>query len=183
MPAAAPVSLRRKLAAARAFGAPWTVVAKGTSNSGSMSAACDRLGVVMVATELAGGATVDRNALAIGRAGLMRLLHHFGVVSEPGTTDHFASTRFIVPLGALASVMVPCQGLLEPACEAGDTVEEGALAGRVWPFDEIDHKPRELRFTQSGIVCVRGVEAMVERGDFVAQVARETSEEELLGGP
>jgi predicted deacylase len=36
----------------------------------------------MVSTELAGGATIDRHALAIGRAGLMRLLHHFGVLPE-----------------------------------------------------------------------------------------------------
>jgi len=57
-----PELLRRKLDAARAFGAPWTVIAKGTSNSGSISASCDRLGVVMVATELAGApaSTVPR---------------------------------------------------------------------------------------------------------------------------
>src|SRR5262249_28846336 len=99
-----PELLRRKLAAARAFGAPWTMVAKRTSTSGSVSAACDRLGVTMVATELAGGGGIDREALGIGRAGLMRLLHHFGVLAEPGPRDHFADTRLIVPLGAAASV-------------------------------------------------------------------------------
>jgi predicted deacylase len=174
--------LRRKLTAAREFGAPWTVVAKGTSNSGSMSAACDRLGVVMVATELAGGAGIDQEALAIGRAGLMRLLHHFGVVAEPGPRDHFSDTRLILPLGAAASVMAPCNGLFEPAFEAGDIVEAGAPAGRIWPIDEIDQPARDLRFAQGGIVSVKRTGTHVQRGDFVAQIARETSEQELLGG-
>ncbi len=172
--------LRRKLAAARAFGAPWTIIARDTSNSGSMTAACDRLGVLMVATELGGGGTIDRDYLAIGRAGVMRLLHHFGALPETPPGDHFSSTRLIVPFGAMGSVMVPTSGLLEPACEPGDRVSAGDLAGRVWPIGEIDQPARELRFTQGGIVCVRRVRVPVERGDYVAQVASEISEAELV---
>jgi predicted deacylase len=173
--------LRRKIAAAREFGAPYTVIAKGTSDSRSMSAACDRLGVVMVATELAGGGTVDRRALAIGRAGLLRLLHHFGVLAEPGPCEHRAETRLIVPLGAASSVMVPCDGLFEPACDPGDSVAAGDLAGRVWPIGELDQPGRALSFAQAGVVSVRRVGALVRRGDYVARLARETSEAELLG--
>jgi predicted deacylase len=173
--------LRRKIAAAREFGAPYTVIAKGTSDSRSMSAACDRLGVVMVATELAGGGTVDRRALAIGRAGLLRLLHHFGVLAEPGPCEHRAETRLIVPLGAASSVMVPCDGLFEPACDPGDGVAAGDLAGRVWPIGELDQPGRALSFAQAGVVSVRRVGALVRRGDYVARLARETSEAELLG--
>lgn len=177
-----PDLLRRKFAAARAFGAPWTVVAKGVSNSGSISAACDRLGVVMVASELSGGGAIDRRAIAIGRAGLLRLLYHYGVLSEPGPRDQFAETRFIVPLGATGSVMAPCSGLLEPACDPGDTVAEGDLAGRIWPLDEIDQPARELRFGRPGIVYTRRTETPVRRGDYAAQIAEEVEEGELLAG-
>ena len=173
--------LRRKIAAAREFAAPYTVVAQGTSDHRSMSASCDRLGVVMVATELAGGGTVDRNALAIGRAGLFRLLHHFGVLADAGPRAHRAETRLILPLGAAGSVMVPCDGLFEPSCDPGDVVAAGDLAGRVWPIGELDQPGRELRFAAPGIVSVRRVGTPVKRGDYVARLARETSEAELLG--
>jgi len=112
----------------------------------------------------------------------MRLLDHFGVVSQPGPEDDFAATRLLLPLGAAASVMAPCSGLFEPFCDPGDIVDEGALAGRVWPIGELDQPVRELRFTQGGIVSVRRTGTLVERGDFVAQVAREISEAELLAG-
>jgi len=176
-----PELLRRKIAAARVFGAPWTVIAKGTSDSRSLSAACDRLGVVMVATELAGGGTIDRGALAIGRAGLLRLLHHYGVLAEPGPREHRVETRLILPLGAAGSVMVPCDGLFEPACDAGDSVAAGDLAGRVWPIGELDQPGRELHFAEPGIVSVRRVGTPVRRGDYVARLAREVSEAEMLG--
>jgi predicted deacylase len=171
----------RKIAAARAFGAPWTIVARDTSNSGSMTAACDRLGVVMVATELGGGGVIDRNCLAIGRAGVMRLLQHFGVLHGPPPAEHRSATRLLVPRGAAGSVMVTTSGLLEPACEPGDRVAAGDLAGRLWPIGELDQPARELRFAEAGIVCVRRVRVLAERGDYVAQVAREVDESELVG--
>jgi uncharacterized protein len=173
-----PEHLRRKLAAARAFGAPWTVVTKG--NSGSMTAACDRLGIVMVATELAGGGTIDREALAIGRAGLMRLLHHVGVLPEPASRRDYFETRLLRPLGAAAAVMVPREGLLEPACNPGDRVAAGDLAGRVWSIDQLSEPACELRFAHAGIVTVTRVSVPVARGDYVAQLAVEVGEAELL---
>ena len=173
--------VRRKIAAARAFGAPWTIVAKETSNTGSMTAACDRLGVLMVSTELGGGGTIDRHNLAIGRAGLRRLLHHLGVLAESGPREHFHDTRMIVPRGGTSgSVMVPAGGLLEPTCEPGDRVQAGDLAGRLWSIGELDQPARELRFAQPGVVCARRVHVLVERGDYTAQVAAEVSEAELL---
>ena len=59
-----PAFRRTKLAAAHAFGAPLTTVVAATSSGGSLSAACERHGVVMVATELGGGAGLDRESAA-----------------------------------------------------------------------------------------------------------------------
>jgi len=173
--------VRRKIAAARIFGAPWTIVAKETSNTGSMTAACDRLGVLMVSTELGGGGTIDRHNLAMAKAGLMRLLHHYGVLPTRAPQEHFSQTRLLVPRGGAGLVMVPTRGLLEPCCEPGDRVAAGDLAGRLWSLDELDQPARELRFAQDGIVCVRRVHVPATRGDHVAQVASEVSEAELIG--
>jgi predicted deacylase len=170
----------RKLAGARAFGAPYTVCATATSDSRSLSAACDRLGVPMVSTELAGGATIDRHALAIGRAGLMRLLHHFGVMPETPPKGDFHPTRLISSPGPASAVMAPSAGVFEPCQELGASVRAGELAGYVHPVGELDRPSIELRFAHDGIVMVRRMHALVERGDYVYRLAVDIDEASLL---
>ena len=72
---------RAKLAAAHAFGAPLTTVVAATSSGGSLSAACERHGVAMIATELGGGAGLDPEALRIGEEGTLALLRHAGIIA------------------------------------------------------------------------------------------------------
>jgi uncharacterized protein len=170
----------RKLAGARAFGAPYTVCATATSDSRSLSAACDRLGVPMVSTELAGGATIDRQALAIGRAGLMRLLHHFGALPEAPPSNDFHSTQLIASPGAAAAVMAPSAGLFEPCHELGARVTAGTLAGYLHPIGELDRPSIELRFAQDGLVMVRRMHPLVARGDYVYRLAIDIDEAALL---
>jgi predicted deacylase len=172
--------LRRKIAAARAFGAPYTVVAGATSDSRSLSAACDRLGVMMVATELAGGATVDDTALAIGRAGLMRLLHHVGALAGPPPREHAHETRLIAPTGPASSVMAPIDGVFEPFHALGAQVRAGEPAGRIHPVGELDRPSAEMTFGHDGLVMVRRVPALVCRGDYVYRLAVPLDEATLL---
>jgi predicted deacylase len=172
--------LRRKIAGAKAFGAPYTVVASATSDNRSLSAACDRLGVPMIATELAGGAAVDRRALAIGRAGLMRLLHHVGVLRDEPQREHFHATRLIAPTGPASSVMTPIDGVFEPFHDLEATVRAGEPAGRVHPIGELDRPAAELTFAHDGLVMVRRVPALVQRGDYVYRLAVELDEAKLL---
>ena len=70
---------RAKLEGARAFGAPSAVIAGNFANAGSMTAECDRQGVVMISAELGGGGTVDRRLVAMARSGVRRALAHWGV--------------------------------------------------------------------------------------------------------
>jgi predicted deacylase len=175
-----PDLLRRKLAGARAFGAPFTVCAKATSDSRSMSAACDRLGVPMVSTELAGGATIDTRALAIGRAGLTRLLVHFGVLDAAAPSEDRHETRLVSPLGPSSSVMVPTDGVFEPLHEVGVEVRKGALAGYVHPIGELDRPSLPVEFGHDGIVLVKRVPVLVRRGDYVYRLACEIEEKSLF---
>lgn len=172
--------LRRKLAGARAFGAPYTVCAKATSDSRSMSAACDRLGVPMISTELAGGGTIDPAALEIGRAGLTRLLVHFGVMDGEAPAGHMHSTRLVSPLGAQSSVMSPTDGIFEPLHEVGAEVRKGTLAGYVHPLGELDRPSLAAEFAHDGIVLVKRVPALVRRGDYLYRLACEIDEKSLF---
>ncbi|MBL8808268.1 MAG: succinylglutamate desuccinylase/aspartoacylase family protein [Rhodospirillales bacterium] len=175
-----PDLLRRKLAGARAFGAPFTVCARATSDSRSMSAACDRLGVPMISTELAGGGTIDPEALAIGRAGLMRLLVHFGVVDGEPPADHRHATRLVSPTGPASSVMAPTEGIFEPLHGVGAEVRKGALAGYVHPIGELERPYAAMEFAHDGIVLVKRVPSLVRRGDYLYRLACEIDEKTLF---
>ena len=175
-----PDLLRRKLDGARAFGAPFTVCAKATSDSRSMSAACDRLGVPMISTELAGGGTIDPKALEIGRAGLGRLLVHFGVLDGPPPADHRHETRLVSPPGPASSVMASTDGVFEPLHDVGAVVRKGELAGYVHPVGELERASARAEFAHDGIVLVKRVPALVRRGDYLYRLACEIDEKSLF---
>jgi predicted deacylase len=167
-----------KLAAAHAFGAPVTAVVKATSSRGSLSAACESHGVVMVATELGGAALLDRKALAIGHAGTLNLLRHGGILAgeaKPTRTalHHTAS--------ADAFVMAPIDGLFEAAASLDDHVAAGDLAGQIWPMDDLSRAPVEVRFTVGGrVLCTRTM-PMVRRGDYLVHTGIAISDDDFLG--
>ena len=169
----------RKLAAAHAFGAPRTAVVTRTSAAGSLSGACDRHGVVMVSTELHGGATLDRAATDIGRAGTLNLLRHAGILS--GASKPTRTTLLHTP-GRAAFVMATIDGLFEPAAEVGAMVAAGDPAGRIWPVDDLARECVPLRFAVGGIVLARRTMPMVTRGDYVCHVGQPMTDDEFRTG-
>ena len=170
----------RKLAGAKAFGAPYTVCAMATSDSRSMSAQCDRMGVPMIATELSGAASIDLEALAIGRAGTMRLLHHFGVLPAAPPAVPFHATRLIAPRGPNSSTMTPIDGVFEPLVELGERVTAGQPVARVHPIGEIERATVDLAAPHDGIVMVRRARALVARGDHLYRFAVDFAEADYL---
>ncbi len=169
----------RKLAAAHAFGAPATAVVTATSSSGSLSSACERHGVVMVATELGGGARLDAQALRIGREGTRNLLRHAGVLAgAPRATR----TALFHTQSAEAYVMAPIDGLFEAFRDLGDDVPAGDVAGRLWPMDDLERPPVDVPFAAAGrILCVR-TNPLVRRGDFLCHTGAPIGDEQFLDG-
>ena len=166
----------RKLAAAHAFGAPSTVVVATTSSSGSLSAACERHGVVMVAAELGGGAALDHTGIGIGLEGTLNLLRHTGLLAgapKPTRTVllHAASRAFFV--------MAAIDGLFEHSVDVGASVEAGDLAGRIWPIDDLARPCVELRFAVGGTVLARRTMPMVTCGDYVCHVGERLSDDQF----
>jgi len=172
--------MARKLAAAKAFGAPNTVVVGVTSDPRSLSAACDRHGVIMVATELAGGGTVTPTAVEIGRFGVMSLMRHFGLLPLDG--ELAPPTRFLGPRDRRSAPMAPADGIFEPKAALGEHVAAHQLAGVIHPVAEIERPSIEVRFPQAGIVYSRRVPALVAHGDYLFNVGTELAEAEIIGG-
>ena len=165
---------KRKLAAAHAFGAPRTVVVASTSSRGSLSAACERHGVVMIATELGGGALLDRTAIQIGIDGTLALLRHAGVLQGDAADRR---TVLFHTAGRAASVTAPIGGMLEHFVEVGAEVEAGDTAGRIWPMDDISREPVELKFAISGTVLARRTMPIVLAGDTACHTGERITDE------
>ena len=171
----------RQLEAAKVFGAPHTVIVAGALEDRSLSAACDRMGTVMVATELAGGGGVDRDVAQLARNGLDRLLRYWGAlaaddpVSAPGT-------RFLEARDRQSSGMAPIDGLFEPARRAAERVDQGQLAGWIHPMDDMERPPSEIRFATSGTIIAERVPPLVRRGDYLYHLGVKLTEAEALVG-
>lgn len=166
----------RKLAAAHAFGAPRTAVVTTTSSGGSLSAACERHGVVMIAAELGGGAALGHAGIGIGWDGTLNLMRHAGVLS--GTPRPTRTTLFHTPSRA-SYVMATIDGLFEHAADVGAEVGAGDLAGSIWPIDDFNRQCVELRFAAGGTVLARRTMPMVTRGDYVCHVGRPMSDDQF----
>jgi predicted deacylase len=173
-----PAFRARKLAAAHAFGAPVSAVVMATSSGGSLSAACERHGVVMVATELGGGAMFSRAAATIGWNGTLNLLRHAGVLAGPGQPTR---TSLFHTASADAFVMAPIDGLFEADAGLDAEVAAGDVAGQIWPMDDVSRAPVRVAFGAAGrVLCVRTM-PMVRRGDYLGHTGHPITDQEFLG--
>jgi len=169
---------RAKLEGARAFGMPSAVIAGSAANAGSMTAECDRQGVVMISAEIGGGGAIDRALLAQTRAGVRRCLAHWGVLPrEPRPA--LASPRLLQLLGKPGSVMAETDGIFEPLRGIDEQVNAGDPAGLVYPIGEIGRAAAVARFHAAGVVITERTGALVRRGDLLYNLARPVTEAEL----
>lgn len=167
----------KKLALCHAFGAPMTATVAATSSGGSLSSACERAGVPMLATELGGGARLDCRAHEIGWRGALNLLRHAGVLAgEPQATR----TDLYRTASRACFVMAPIDGLFESCVEPGDEVAEGAPAGRIWPMDDLSRAPVDVTFAQAGTVLCCRTMPMVTRGDYLCHTGTRISDPDFL---
>ena len=170
----------RKLAATEAFAAPLTMVVTSAASAGSLSMACNRNDVAMVATELGGAGTVSKDALRIGTAGVQRVLRHLNVLAPDKADKTQLQTRFVTMPDASSMVMAPAEGLFEPYCRLGDTVSAGQPAGCVHSLEAPELDPSEVVFGRDGMIAVLRIRAPVKRGDYLFQIAVDIDRTELF---
>lgn len=169
---------RRSLEMAEAFGAPYTYVSRGSDGPAAFDPVAQDAGVAFLSTELAGGVGVDITATAIGHAGVLRVLHHLGVLRAPQPAA--PPTRLLDGIAGACSIAAPITGIFEPFHELGATVAAGQPAGRVWSLEELERPPVEIVFPAGGIVTVKRTTARVRRGSHVYVVVPEMSRDGVL---
>jgi predicted deacylase len=173
--------MARQIEAAKIFGAPHTVIVDGALEDRSLSAAGDRTGTTMVATELMGGGAVDLDAARLAREGLQRLLQYWGLLADAAPVAA-PGTRFLEARDRQSSVMAPIDGLFEPVRRSADRVAAGDRAGWVHPMDDMQRPPVEVQFRAGGTIIAERVPPLVRRGDYLFHVGEELSDSEALHG-
>jgi N2-acetyl-L-2,4-diaminobutanoate deacetylase len=162
---------RRNVAAAQAFDAPATVVIGNLGDPRTATAAACRAGLVTVGTEIAGGGTVSREALALCRRGVRNVLSHLGVLAT-GAPEPPQGDRCLLELpGAAAYVFSNIDGVFEPFHDLGHAVYAGEPAGLVHTLWDPGRPPEQLSYQADGILYGRRQPGRVRPGNCCLVVA------------
>ena len=162
---------RRNVAAARAFDAPATVIVPNLGDPRTATATACRTGLVTVGTEMAGGGTVSREALAICRRGVRNVLAHLGVLQPQNAEPPRDAARVLELAGADAYVFATMEGVFEPFHDLGDAVRAGAPAGRIHQIWDPARAPDTLTYQADGILYARRQPGRVRPGNCCLVVA------------
>src|SRR3546814_751569 len=139
-------ALRRTMAAAGAFGAPYNVVFWGVDEGATFTSCVERRGIISLGTELGGWGRVNVEGVRIAERGLRNILKHFGVLEgKPETVqrDGAPETRHMMVPDQSYYSFAPADGLFEPRHLAHDAVTEGDIAGYLHFVEDIDRSPIE----------------------------------------
>lgn len=159
----------RNVAAARAFGAPYTVIVSNMGDTHTASATACQAGLVTVGTEMGGSGTVSLDALKVCRDGVRRLLQHFEVLQ--GTPPPPTDSGVLELLGPSSYVYAAEEGVFEPYHANGTKVSAGQPAGQVHKPWSVGTNPVELEFAADGIILGQRHPGRVRPGNCCAVVA------------
>ncbi len=174
-PTADPELHRRNLAAAQAFGAPFTVVIGNYGDPRTATATACAAGLTTVGTELGGGGVVRSENLALCRHGIRRVLRHLGLLADddglpPPPEPGSAASLLEIP-GPRAFVYATTDGVFEPYHPNGETVHAGEAAGQIHRIWEPAQQPVTLHYQSDGILYGRRHPGRVRPGNCCLVVA------------
>lgn len=161
----------RGLAALKAFGAPLSLVWKGSVDGRFSPHAAMKRGVAALGGEFGGCGRVSRNGVDLVLTGALRLLAHMKLIEKSLAPAVATPVRMVAVPGPDYFVYAPENGLFEPATELGDVVKAGDLCGHVHFVDNPARDAVPCHFKQSGFVVCKRHPGRVERGDCVAHLA------------
>ncbi|MCR6030726.1 hypothetical protein GGQ22_04625 [Nocardioides sp. zg-579] len=157
----------RAAEAARAFGAPFLWQHPDLSPGRSLSAAAD-LGVPALYVEGHGGGQVRSADLDCYVDGVLRVLHHLGMIEE-APAPAAPSTTVRGDGDTDGGVEADVDGYLVTATEVGRLVRAGERLGSI--LDEEGCTVADVRSPQDGVVMLVRRRARVSAGDTLAIVA------------
>ena len=148
------------------FGAPHSFFfPRGHAGGGNSNHASERSGLLSFTTEMGGSGTVTPHCLKICSDGVMRVLHHIGVLKTSRVAPSDTPSRMLHAPTFDYFTYASELGLFEPTVELGDEVKAGQRAGFIHTPETPWQEPTEMTFTSDGLVICKRIPGRVERGD------------------
>lgn len=156
------------IAAARAFGAPYTLMLREIDAVGMYDTAVEAQGKVFVTTELGGGGTATARSARIALRGARNVLIHAGILQ--GTPERADTVVLDMPDDDCYH-FATAEGLFEPLVDLGDEVRAGQPLARIWPADRTGLGPTVHVARRSGLLAARHFPGLIGTGDCLAVLA------------
>jgi predicted deacylase len=163
--------MKKTLAAATAFGAPYTVRLQEDHAEVMIDAVVEGAGKVMIASELGGSGILTRETATLALDGIRRTLASLGHF-EPakGKPPQTRLVRFAPNDG---HVLADATAIFEPTLELGTDVIKGQIIGHYHFPDRVDAALIEVLSPNAGVVLCLSGQGLVHRGDVVAVIAQD----------
>ncbi|SPH22916.1 N-alpha-acetyl-L-2,4-diaminobutyric acid deacetylase [Ascidiaceihabitans donghaensis] len=146
------------------------VIMESNLREGSLRETAHRLGKKVMLYEAGEGLRFDEFSVRAGVAGIMRVLHHMGMIGSKGVSRPKAKPQFCPSSKWLRA---PMGGLLRTFKSDGDLVHEGDVMGSV--SDPFGEQENDIIAPFDGIIVGRAVLPVVNEGDAVFHLARVAS--------
>lgn len=159
----------RNRAAARAFDAPISIYLDLDDKRTAYGVAI-ALGITAVTVEMRGQGTVNRDALALCRRGIRKLLAHFEVMPASRPDPPLRQDTYVLA-GAESYVISASDGILEFYRQLGDDVDSGTVVGAIHPVHDPMSPPVPLIAKESGILYGKRHPGRVRPGNCCAVIA------------
>lgn len=165
--------------ALKAFNAPYGIILDEIDDTGMLDSYVEGLGKMFLTTELRGGGGLSPHGVRVAENGLIRLLHHLGILSDISSfsdvlTD-FDSQYFHVPDGN-SFVRAFSHGVFEAFVSLGDEVGIGQVVGQIHNIESADSDVVELRSSRDGVVLANRPRALCGPGDCLLMIAQRSDE-------
>ncbi|RQR70541.1 MULTISPECIES: succinylglutamate desuccinylase/aspartoacylase family protein [unclassified Burkholderia] len=159
------------VAAARSFGAPFTVLLREDHADVMIDDVVERAGKLMLASELGGSALVVPETVDLTYDGLHRLLRHLGHLPQASENQGPAPvSRVLYVPGPEFTLLADDTTLFEPRVALGESVRKGDVLG-VHHYIERTTPPVPVRSPESGVLLCLNGQALVRRDDTIAMIA------------
>lgn len=158
--------------AGMAFGAPFTVLINEDHAPMTIDAVAEKLGKVIIASELGGAGIVTRHTASLATDGLARMvaaLGHLPIKDTPPTSRYVrlpASDQFLICDDDMIFV---------PTVDLGDAVQKGDILGYGRFIDRVDKPPQEYVAPNDGWLLCHGGQGLSRRGDVISIVAQDVA--------
>ena len=129
-------------------------------------------GLVTIGTEMAGGGSVSREALALCRTGVRNVLVHLGVLPDKYATPVSGDDRVLELPGGNSYVYATMDGIFESFHALGTEVKKGEPAGRIHCTWDATRQPETLHYGADGVLYGRRQPGRVRPGNCCLTVAQ-----------